>query len=114
MKRSPLKRKTPLKAYAKLKVNNPMNKVSHRQITENALWAKIKRERINKLIEKFGCIIDEWTNTPINEGEIIDAHHNDRNRNNNTLENARLVRRFTSHRYITDNNIRDVPDRLGE
>lgn len=107
MKRTPLK----IKKLNSLK-RTPLNKVSKKQKIKNDLWVKIKQERIELLIKKYGFLICEYCGTPIQESEIIDGHHNDRNRNNNTLQNCRIVQRFPCHRYITDENVKDVPDLL--
>lgn len=89
-----------------------LKKVSEKQKIKNALWSKIKQERIGLLIAKYGFLICEYCGKPIQEKDIVDGHHNDRNRNNNTLQNCRIVQRFPCHRYITDENINDVTDLL--
>lgn len=87
-----------------------MKQVSKKQAQENALWDKIGKIRDSQITEKYGFLMDEWKGKRM-YGEI-EHHHNDRDRSNNTLENCRTVS-SRSHRHITDNNVRDVPDRLG-
>ncbi len=88
----------------------PLRKVSKKQAKENALWSKIKKERRDLLIAKFGYLPCEWCKTRIVLNHP-DLHHNDRNRRNNTLTNARVLHRLC-HTFVTDNNIKDVPDLL--
>jgi hypothetical protein len=117
VKRTPLKRKTPLRAKTRLKSNGfhlkqtPLKKVSTKQKTKNKVWSEIKEQRISMLKEKFGYLCDEFTGENIIYGHTIDAHHNDRHHNHNTLDNCRILTR-QNHIFITDNNIKDVPDRL--
>lgn len=102
-----LKQKTPLKAH------KPLNKVSDKQELKNKEWAKIKKQRIELLIEKYGFLPDEYTGEDISNEAIIDGHHNDRNRNHNYLSNCRILKRFT-HTVVTDENIKDVKDWLNK
>ena len=85
-----------------------MKKVSDTQTKKLRLWAKVKKARIAALKIKYGYLPCEWGKETIHRG---DPHHNDGDRNNNVLSNCRIVCRF-HHDYITDNNVRDVPDML--
>ncbi len=111
LRRTPLKAKTPLRRVAFLtKSKVPLRKVSKKQAKENALWSKIKKERIEALVAKFGYPKCEWCK----QGIILahpDGHHN--KGRVNTFENCRILHRHC-HTYVTDNNIKDVPNLLEE
>ncbi len=87
-----------------------VSRVSKRQDVKLSVWAEIVKLRATKLRAKYGYVSDEWDGHPLHKW---DGHHNDRDRNHNTLKNCRIVGRM-SHRFITDNNIRDVPDLLSK
>ena len=90
----------------------PLRTISKKQAKENALWSKIKKERIEALREKYhGILPCEYCGCGIMDD--ADAHHNNRDRNVNTLANARILHRLC-HTYVTDNNIKNVPDLLEE
>ena len=112
MIKSSLKRKTPLKIY---KLNSlkktPLNKKSNKQKLRDKEWAKVKALRIELLIKKYGYLPDEFSGEDITNEYLIDGHHNDKNRLNNTLDNCRILKRL-SHTFVTDNNIKDVKDWL--
>ncbi len=104
----PLKRKTPLKA------RKGLNKMSDKAKDELKVWLKVKAERIQQLLDKFGYIPCEYCKGYILDNHPLfqaDAHHLDKNRRNNILENCRIVHRFC-HRIITDTNIKDAPSLL--
>ncbi len=112
MRRTALLRRTPLKSKMPLKRTKPLNKVSKKQAKENALWSKIKRERIEALQKKYhGILTCEYCGCGILYD--ADAHHNNGDRRDNTLANARILHRLC-HTYVTDNNIKDVPNLLEE
>jgi hypothetical protein len=117
MKRTPLKSYKPLRAKVGLKsriglkAHKPMNRISKKQAIKNALWVKIKQERIGLLIARYGYLPDEYSGENITNEAIIDAHHNDRNRNHNFLTNCRILKRL-SHSYVTDNNVKNIKDWL--
>lgn len=84
MKKTPLKRKTALK------------KKSGEQLIRDALWQRIKFARAMFLTAKYGHVICEYcgkTNYGALWG-IMDCHHIDRNRRNNTEENAYICHRI--------------------
>jgi len=87
-----------------------MKRVSKKQVGKDVLWKKISAERDTLLIAKYGFLMDEYTGKSLIGRKA--HHHNGRNRNINTLKECRTVS-WESHRYITDHNVRDVPDRLG-
>ncbi len=101
-----------MKRTALLK-RTPLNKVSKKQAKENALWSKIKSERKDKLIAKFGYLLCELCRQWISSSEA-EGHHNDHNRRNNTLDNCRILCHNCNCYVIEDNNIKDVPNLLEE
>ena len=108
--RSKIKSENPLKRnYIKrLKSYKPLNKVSKRQKIENALWAKIKKERIELIIEKFGYLMCELCQKSL-EPSISEAHHNNHDRTNgNVPDNCRILCHFCNCYVVEDNNIKDV------
>jgi hypothetical protein len=116
MKRTPLKsykslRRTPLKSSGKPMKQSPLKICSDKQAILNKLWAKIKKQRIELLIEKYGYLPDEYTGEDITNAYIIDGHHNNHNRKDNFLWNCRILKRL-SHITVTDNNVKDVKDWL--
>jgi hypothetical protein len=112
MKRTPLLRKTPLKSRTPLKSYKPLNKVSKKQAKENALWAKIKRERIKLLLNKYGILYCENCLRVLSASNMIEGHHNNHNRRDNSLLNCRIVCHECNYYTIEDNNIKDVPSLL--
>lgn len=88
-----------------------MNPVSKKQAEENKLWAKIKAQRIEKIIDNHTILICEYCHRPLDR-RIAECHHNDRNRAINTLDNARIIHGIPCHRFITDNNVRNVESLL--
>ena len=111
MKKSPIKRftplkaKTPLKRTGYLKRKTPLKPISDKAKLEYQVWIGVKRERVKLLIDKFGFLICEFCKKPITYGQVYDGHHFNRNRRDNTLENQRIVHRIPCHGTITDNNI---------
>jgi hypothetical protein len=103
MKRTPLKRKTPLKRTA-LKSSKGLRIVSKKQAAKNRVWSEIKKNRIEFLAAKYGAPICEYCGKHVLLG-TLDAHHIDEDRNNNTPENCYICHRFC-HSHITDNNIK--------
>ncbi len=103
-------KRTALLRWTSLKRTKGLNKVSKKQARENALWSRIKRERQHLLLDKFGYIPCEWCKKRIVVA-YPDGHHNKGRAN--TLENCRILHRLC-HTYITDNNIKDVPNLLEE
>ncbi len=87
-----------------------MKRISKKQIARADTWAKVCAIRDDLITRKYGFLMDEWTGKRIYGG--VEHHHNDRDRSNNTLENCRTVS-GKSHKHVTDNNVREVPDRLG-
>ncbi len=131
MKRTELKRRTPLKrvsflAKAKDMPNKrnlakpnppkvswlarmPIRKVSKKQARENALWAKITELRRDLLITKFGYLLCELCKQAIERGE---GHHNNHDRTDNTPQNCRVLCHNCNCYVVEDNNIKDVPNLL--
>lgn len=97
LKRSPLKRTAKLKPQSK------------RAKDEMKIWSGVKKEREQLLRGKFGYLPCEWCKKAILNG--YHGHHNDHDRRNNTLGNARLLE-FACHSFVEDNNIKDVPSLL--
>ena len=79
--------------------------MSKRAKTESQLWHKVKQEREKLLREKYNYLPCEWCKGAINEG--YHGHHNDHDRRNNVIGNARLLH-FTCHMWIEDHNVNDV------
>ncbi len=105
MKRSPLKRLTPLKRTKRL------NPTSHKTSMRNGLWKKLCLERARHLIEKYGYIICEYSGETITTLSSVPndldegwGHHIDHNRGNCTLENCYIVK-YKYHSLIHDKNI---------
>lgn len=110
MRKTPLRRKTPLKRGTSQLKRTPLKRQSEKAKAEAFIWVAVKRERARLLTEKFGFLICEFCGKAIRG--IADGHHNDRNRRNNTLENCRILDRFPCHSHVTDQNIKDVPGLL--
>ena len=105
MKRSPLIRKTPLKAHKRLRMTS--DKIAAR----NAKWRSICMDRALYLGDKYGFIICEYSGEVIttlssvpNDTEEGWGHHIDGNRNNANFFNCMIVK-YRWHSYIHDNNI---------
>ncbi len=111
MKRTPLKRKTPLKSYTPLRAYKGLNKVSEKQAKENAEWSKVKAERIDKLIDKFGYLLCELCKRKIERFEA-EGHHNSHDRRDNTPKNCRITCHICNCYTIEDEHIKDVPSLL--
>ena len=106
MKKTPLQRKTPLKAHKRLKI------ASVKTAVRNAKWRSICMDRALYLIEKYGHIVCEYSGEVImtlssvpNDTEEGWGHHIDGERNNCTPENCYIVK-YKYHSFITDNNVR--------
>ena len=104
--RKGLKRKTPLKRTSKLK---PQSK---RAKEELKIWLGVKKERIERIREKFGYLICEYCLKPIREGDEIDGHHNNHRRRENDFGNCRITHAYCNRILIEDNNIKNVPSLL--
>jgi len=108
MKRTLLKRKTPLKA------RKGLNPVSDKQRVKNALWNKITDERAEE--EGYIC---QWCHSigqrlSPSLSYYLDGHHILKRRYNiHTRENCYVCHRFGCHGEIEDKNIdvRECPDR---
>ena len=105
MKKSPLIRKTPLKAHKRLK---PM---SDKQKERNTEWQRIKFRRCALLAEKYDFTPCEYCGAPgilyVGRHEDLngfDPHHIDGDRNNNNESNCYICHR-KCHSFITDNNV---------
>ena len=108
MKRTALKRKTPLRAKKRI---NPM---SARAKAEMKVWHKVKLERIQLLLDKFGYIPCEYCKRPIQDGSEIyclEGHHNNHNRRENTVANCRITHRFCNQQ-IELLHVKDVPSMI--
>lgn len=68
-----------------------MKQISRKQAQKNRLWSKVKREKINMTpyCERCGSTY------------LLDAHHLNRNRNDNTVENCEILCRVC-HRNLHD------------
>jgi len=95
MKRTMLKRKSSLRLK------------SLKQLERDAEWFKVKLARAQFLAQKYNKPICEYCGRPSwgNELGLLDAHHIDLNRRNNTEDNCYLCHRVC-HGKIHDNNIR--------
>ena len=108
MKRTALKRRTPLRAKVGL------NRMSRKASTELGVWLKVKRSRMESLHDKFGYIPCEYCLKSISYSTELfypEGHHNDHNRRNNSPSNCRILHRVCNQ-AIEDKNIKDVPSLL--
>lgn len=88
--------------------------MSERTKKELVIWRKVKRERIQLLIDKFGYIPCEFCKRPISSGSEIyclEGHHNNHNRRQNVLENCRITHRICNQE-IERLHVKDVPSLL--
>lgn len=114
MRKTLLKRRTPLKRKTPLNAHKGLNKMSAKTKAELEIWMPIKKDRMEKLRDKFGVVICELCGKPIDYNSELyypEAHHNDHNRRNNTPDNCRILHRVCNQR-VEDENIKDVPSRL--
>jgi len=105
MRKTPLHRYTSLKQKTPLKRKTRLKPQSEKAKAEAFIWNAVKKERAKLLIEKFGYLICEFCKQAIMNGQISNAHHANKNRRQNVVENARIVHRFPCHNEITDKNI---------
>jgi phage replication O-like protein O len=98
--------------YTKWKDYNPKIKQTPYPISNNKLWSLIKEQRISSLLAKYKYLPCEYCSEHISNS-LIDAHHNDWNRNNNTMNNCRITHRHC-HYKITTEHINNVTDYLSE
>ena len=86
----------------------PINKISKKQQALEAKRAKVKAERINYLVEKYGFSMCEYCGKagPLWGGELntLDMHEIDGNHRNLEPDNVYIIHR-KCHTYITDHNI---------
>lgn len=83
-----------------------MRQITQKQIIKNQVWHRVKRDRIDYLTEKYNYLPCEYCkkNLQAHIIQTVEAHHIDKDRNNNTPENCYIV--FGEcHSFITDNNI---------
>ena len=106
MKRTPLLRKTPLKAHKRLRMT------SDKTAARNAKWRAICIDRAIYLSVKYGFIICEYSGEVIttlssvpNDTEEGWGHHIDGNRNNTNFLNCMIVK-YRYHQLIHDKNIK--------
>ncbi len=97
---------------ASFKKRKPINKVSKKQAGKIRTWSGIKIDRIEMMIDQFGCVLCEYCLKSLDES-IAEGHHNDHDRNNNTPGNCRLVHP-QCNTAIEDNNVKDVKSLLKE
>lgn len=114
LKRTPLHRYTPLKAYTQLKTHKRLKPMSEKAKKELDIWLKVKALRIQKLRAEFGFLICEYCLGSINSDSDADAHHNDHDRRNNCLANARICHAYCNRVLIEDRNVKNVPSLLRE
>ena len=108
MKRTALKRTTPLRA------KKGLNRMSKKAATEMYIWSKVKADRMANLFNKFDFIPCEYCKESISHStELLypEGHHNDHNRRNNSPSNCRILHRLCNQ-MIEDKNIRDVQSLL--
>jgi len=108
MKRTPLKRNTPLKA------RKGLNKMSSKTKDELKIWKDTKLQRIQLLIDKYEYIPCEYCGKPIIGGSEIfclEGHHNSHDRRDCSFDNCRILHRICNQQ-IEDLNIKDVPSML--
>ena len=112
MKKSPLKRftplkaKTPLKRTGYLKRKTPLKPQSDKAKLKYKEWLGVKRDRVKLLNEKFGFLPCEFCQKPITYGQVYDGHHNTHRSlgGKSDLENARILHRVC-HSKVHDQNL---------
>lgn len=92
------------------KKRKPLKFMSKKQAQKIRSWRKVVANRIERMIDEFGCVLCEYCLKQVDESEV-QGHHNDHDRNNNTPENCRLTHEFCNT-AIEDNNVKDVPSLL--
>ena len=108
MKRTALKRKSPLRAKTGL------NRISKKATTEMHIWSSVKKSRMLALQDKFEFIPCEHCQKPISYSSELfypEGHHNDHNRRHNFPSNCRILHRVCNQ-LIEDENIQYIPSLL--
>ena len=114
MKRTPLKRYTPLKRKTPLRAKKGLTRMSDKAKSELSLWMDIKRERIQKLQDKYGYVPCEKCLQHIIAGSELycaEAHHNNHDRRDNSPQNCRILHRVCNQ-LVEVENIRDIASLL--
>lgn len=95
-----------MKKFIRLK-RTPLKKRSEKQRQRYIKWAQARYKRCVEIETKYGKVICEYCGRPGwgNELGILDGHHMDRNRSNNTPENCYICHRVC-HGKIHDKNIK--------
>lgn len=95
-----------MKSFIRLK-RTPLKLKSDKQKQRDVEWHKAKYSKCVFLENIYGAPICEYCGRPSwgNEFGILDAHHLDHNRRNNTKENCYICHRVC-HGKITDNNLK--------
>lgn len=110
--RKPITTHNGLKVYSTLKTKTPLKTTTHlkaksdKQKQRDYLWQRIKVNRIVFLTEKYGAAIREYCGRAVFASDLgmLDGHHIDTNRRNNTPENCYICHRIC-HSYIHDHNL---------
>ena len=97
MKRSPLKRKTPLR------------KITPKTADRNQIWKEICLWRINWIVALVGYLICEWCGErgSLDSESFIGVwgHHKNGDRNDTNLGNCYICHTATCHHFIQENHI---------
>ncbi len=104
----------PRKRTTGLKAKKGLRKMSARVVEESRVWLQVKVDRMLKLRQKYGYIPCEICRKEITDSSelfIADAHHLNRNRRKNTLDECRILHRVC-HSMVHDKNVREVPSLL--
>ena len=77
-----------------------LNLKSPQQIERDRIWRKAKHDRAVVIARKYGMVICEYCGRPAfgNELGILDGHHLDQDRRNNTEENCYICHRICHSR----------------
>jgi len=88
---------------------------SKRAKKEAIIWSRVKKERMERLREKFGYVLCEYCFGKVGVGMLApEGHHNDKNRRNNSdPRNCRILHRYCNQR-IEDINVRGIPSLLDD
>ncbi len=90
-----------------LKRYNGINQKSPQQIEKDKDWRKSKHARAIAIAKIYGVVICEYCGTPAwgNDLGILDGHHIDHDRSNNTEQNCYICHRIC-HSTIEDKRIK--------
>ena len=81
---------------------------SKRAKKEAVIWGRVKKERIERLRDKFGYVPCEYCFGKVGVGLLTpEGHHNNHRRRDNSAANCRILHRYCNQK-IEDLNVKDV------